>query len=70
MNQKKSITTLVTELQEENEKLQFLSKLFNNACRHEFGYDVKEIHQLIEKLHIYEHRAKQYEQPVVSSYNK
>lgn len=49
MNQKKSIANLVTDLQNENEKLQYLGKLFNNACKHEFGYDVKELHQLIEK---------------------
>ena len=47
MKQKKSIANLVTDLQEENEKLQYLGKLFNNACKHEFGYDVSEIHQLI-----------------------
>lgn len=56
MNTKKSIATLVTELQDENEKLQFLNKLFNSACRHEFGYDVKEIHHIIEKVAIYERK--------------
>mgnify|MGYP000227590534 CR=1 FL=1 len=49
MKQKKSIANLITELQEENEKLQYLGKLFNRACKQEFGYNVKEIHQLIEK---------------------
>lgn len=45
----KSITTLIEELQTENEHLQKLGKLFNKACLDEFGYGVKELHQIIEK---------------------
>ena len=52
----KSISELVTELQQENERLQSLKKLFNQACKNEFGYDVKTIHQLLEKQKLYEQR--------------
>lgn len=52
----KSIADLVTELQRENESLQSLKKLFNQACKNEFGYDVKDIHQMLEKQKIYEQR--------------
>ena len=49
MAKAKSITTLIEELQTENEHLQKLGKLFNKACLDEFGYGVKELHQIIEK---------------------
>lgn len=52
----KSISELVTDLQQENESLQSLKKLFNQACKNEFGYDVKTIHQMLEKQRIYEQR--------------
>lgn len=52
----KSISELVTELQQENESLHSLKKLFNQACKNEFGYDVKTIHQMLEKQRIYEQR--------------
>lgn len=56
MAKTKSISDLVTELQQENESLQSLKKLFNQACKNEFGYDVKTIHQLIEKQRLYEQK--------------
>ncbi len=56
MSKTKSISDLVTELQQENESLQSLKKLFNQACKNEFGYDVKTIHQMLEKLNLYEQR--------------
>lgn len=64
----KSISELVTELQQENESLQSLKKLFNQACKNEFGYDVKTIHQMLEKQRIYEQRKaeKQGQQPTFS----
>ena len=49
MSKQKSISTLIEELQEENQHLQSLGKLFNKACLNEFGYGVKELHQIIEK---------------------
>lgn len=49
MSKVKSITTLIEELQTENEQLKKLGKLFNKACMDEFGYSVKELHQIIEK---------------------
>lgn len=52
----KSISELVSELQQENESLQSLKKLFNQACKNEFGYDVKTIHQMIEKQKLSEQR--------------
>lgn len=67
-NKTKSISELVTELQQENESLQSLKKLFNQACKNEFGYDVKTIHQMLEKQRIYEQRKaeKQGQQPTFS----
>ena len=64
----KSISELVTELQQENESLQSLKKLFNQACKNEFGYDVKTIHQMLEKQKLYEQRRaeKQGQQAAIS----
>lgn len=56
MAKTKSISDLVTELQRENESLQSLKKLFNQACKNEFGYDVKTIHEMLEKQRLYEKR--------------
>lgn len=55
-NNNKSIAELVMELQSENESLQSLKKLFNQAVKNEFGYDVRALHQLIEKQNLYEQR--------------
>lgn len=52
----KSISELVTELQKENESLQPLKKFFNQACKNEFGYEVKAIHQIIEKYKLLEQK--------------
>lgn len=56
MGKTKSISDLVTDLQKENESLQSLKKLFNQACKNEFGYDIKTIHQMLEKQKLYEQR--------------
>lgn len=52
----RNISDLVTDLQNENEHLQHLQKLFNQACKTEFGYDIKGIHRIIEKQRAYELR--------------
>lgn len=54
MSKTKSLADLITDLQKENESLQFLKKLFNQACKSEFGYDVKTIRQMLEKQRLYE----------------
>ncbi len=46
----KNVMDLVQELQEENDKLQGLYKLFNSACKLEFGMDIKAIHNTLEKV--------------------
>ena len=46
----KGISDLVLELQEENERLQFLSKLFEKAVKNEFGHSIKEVHRLIDEI--------------------
>ncbi|MBP3261505.1 hypothetical protein [Pseudobutyrivibrio sp.] len=68
MANKKSITTLITELQEENERLNSLGKLFEKAVKNEFGYGTKELHQIIEKWNALARQtaAKQGNQPTVS----
>lgn len=52
----KSITEMITDLQNENERLQNLGKLFEKAVRDEFGYSTKELHNLIRKEQILEQR--------------
>ena len=47
MSKSNKLSDLVEELQEENEKLQSLKKLFDQACKKEFGYNVAKIHQMI-----------------------
>lgn len=54
MTKSKSISDLVTDLQKENESLQMLKKLFNQACKNEFGYDIKTVKLMLEKQRIYE----------------
>ena len=56
---RKSISALVTDLQKENERLAFLTKLFNQACRAEFGLDIKAIHKAIELAEICEKRQEE-----------
>ena len=58
MSKTKTITDLVAELQEDNNRLQSLDRLFNQACKTEFGHDVRAIHQIIEKCDRYvQHRV-------------
>ena len=42
------ITDQITALQEENERLTYLEKLFDKALKNEFGLDTKAIHHLID----------------------
>lgn len=64
----KSITELVTELQEENESLQSLKKLFNQAVKNEFGYDIKELHNVVTKWE--QHEKKVAERKNMQSYGQ
>lgn len=68
MSKTKSLSDLVNDLQRENEKAIFLTKLFNRACINEFGVDVKTIHQMLEKQRIFEQRRteKQGQQTTIS----
>ena len=54
MSKTKSISDLVTELQEENENAKFFYKLFGQAVKHEFSYSVDELHEIILKYKAYE----------------
>ena len=54
MSKTKSITDLVTQLQEENEQAKFFYKLFGQAVKHEFNYSVDELHEIILKYKAYE----------------
>ncbi len=56
MSKVKSISVLVTELQSENNKAQFLSKLFNQAVKHEFGYGISELHEILTRYKLMESR--------------
>lgn len=57
MSKAKSISDLVTELQQENESLQSLKKLFNQAVKAEFNYDIKQLHDLITKWELHEKKV-------------
>ena len=57
MGKPRTITELVDDLQTENERLRMLNRLFNQACRSEFGYDVSSLHDIIEKWKQLEKKA-------------
>ena len=47
MSRPKSISDLVKDIQKENESLQRLAKIANSFCQKEFGYDMKELHEIV-----------------------
>lgn len=49
MAKQKSISDLVIELQKENESLKHLHRLANKFCKQEFGYNIVELHKIIER---------------------
>lgn len=57
MSKTKSITEMVTELQRENEALQGLKRLFNRACKEQFGYDPNKIREMIKRCEMYDRKA-------------
>ena len=59
MSRQRSISELVTELQDENESLKRLERLANTYTKQEFGYSIKELHLLLKKLEYYEKKAKE-----------
>lgn len=66
----KTITQLVEELQSENERLKSLEKLFNKACKEEFGFDVKTLHSMIEKAKLFDQRHNKQEHKKVEVYKE
>jgi hypothetical protein len=56
MSKTKSITELITELQEENNQAKFFYKQFEQAVKHEFNYSVNELHEIILKYKAYERK--------------
>ncbi len=54
MSKTKSINEMIEELQRENEALQGLKKLFNKACKNEFGYEPKKIHEMLDRCKFYD----------------
>ena len=61
MSKTKSITDLVQELQQENESLKGLKKLAQQYCKQEFGYTIKELHDIVRKQEAYERKMKERE---------
>ena len=59
MAKTKSITDLIMELQQENESLKGLAKIANQYCKQEFGYNVKELHDIVEKQRLYEQKKQE-----------
>ena len=45
----KTITEQIADLEQENQSLKELQKLFDKAVKMEFGIDTKKIHKIIEK---------------------
>ena len=58
MSKKVSITEQIEELQEENERLKGLQKLFEKAVKDEFGFSAKEVHKLISAQVRYQQQQK------------
>lgn len=56
MSKTKSISDLVIDLQKENDSLQKLKKAFEKAVKGEFGYNIDELHIIINKQEAYERR--------------
>lgn len=56
MKKKQNITEIVTELQSENERLKELKKLFERAVKDEFGYTIKQLHELVKRQEYYDQR--------------
>lgn len=46
----KNITELIEQLQAENESAKNLKRLFDQAVKSEFGFDVKTLHEKLTKL--------------------
>lgn len=61
MAKQKSISDLVMELQEQNEALKRLEKLAERYVKEEFGYSVKELHNLIRKQELFERKMQERE---------
>lgn len=59
MSKSKSITDLVTELQQENESLKGLERLANQYTKMEFQCTVKELHDKLYRLEMYERKARE-----------
>lgn len=47
MSKSNNLPNQLEEILEENEKLQTLKKLFDQACKKEFGYNIAQIHKMI-----------------------
>ena len=52
MSKTKTITEMITDLQRENESLQRLKRIFDKACRDEFGYEPKKIREMIKRCEV------------------
>ena len=67
------ITDQITALQEENERLTYLEKLFDKALKNEFGMDTKAIHQTLnntsETINKSSNEISDFEQQICSYFN-
>ncbi len=55
----KNLSTLIADLQKENDQLKYLQKVFEKTCKREFGFSIKEIHALLDKQLAYEKRKEE-----------
>ena len=62
MSKAKSITELVTELQQRNEELERLDKLANQWTKAEFGFSVKDLHRELQKVPALERKVRELQQ--------
>lgn len=53
----KSIADQIADLQQENENLKSLQKLFNIACKEVLGYDLKQLQKIIHSFENSEEKA-------------
>lgn len=61
MSRSKSIADLISDLQKENDALKRLEKIANSYTKAEFGYSVKELHDMLFRLERYDRKAQERE---------
>lgn len=62
MAKTQSIGDAILEIQNENARLKSLEKLFEKAVKEEFGYSIKQLHEIVKRQEYYEQRKAERQQ--------